>query len=227
MRKLLAIVAALAVAAPALADSPPPAPAKGAAPAAAPAAAVAKEPEAPWAWEMDLYAGYGQLAWPMPDHTNMTWSNGGPAFGLTFAYRGDHFTHPWVDVSYVPIYASGQYVGVYQPGNPPVAFASNSSYAIGLSGGAGFDIDWFRLRVGLGLYDVLVHTSVTGNAPHTVSQLGLGFVANAAILVWRPDPFALGVEGRIIALDFPMGGIYQTIWSVGLTGRWDFAHSKK
>jgi hypothetical protein len=217
VKTLLAAFALVASTA-AFAETPPP--------AQPTAASVQAEPGAPWAWEMDLFAGYGQLAWPMPDRTNMTWSNGGPAFALTFAYRGEHFTHPFVELAYVPIYASGQYVGVFQPGNPPVAFASNSSYALGLAGGAGFDIDWFRLRVGMGLYDILVNTNVTGNAPHTVSQLGIGFLVSAAILVWQPDPFALGVEGRLVALDFPMGGIYQTMWSAGITGRWDFARSK-
>ncbi len=216
MKTLLAAIA-LAASTAAFAETPPP---------EQPKAAVQAEPEAPWAWEMDLFAGYGQLAWPWPDQTNMTWSNGGPAFALTFAYRGEHFTHPWVELEYVPILASGQYVNAYQPGGSTVVFASNSSYAFGLAGGAGFDVDWFRLRVGMGLYDVLINTSVTGNTAHTVSQLGIGFVVSAAALVWRPDPFALGVEGRLVALDFPMAGIYQTMWSVGLTGRWDFARSK-
>jgi hypothetical protein len=188
----------------------------------------ASEKPAPWAWELDAYAGYGQLAWPAQDKTNVTWSNGGPAFAVSAAYRGEHFTHPFLDISYVPIVSSGQYVNVLQGASGFAAqttYASNSSYAIGVIVGPGFDIDWFRLRLGLGLYDVIVKTNVDGN-PNTVSQVSVGFMAAAGVLVWRPEPFALGVEARLNALNYPLTGVYQTMWSVGLTGRWDFARSK-
>ena len=195
------------------------------APAAAPSSPATAERGERWAWELDAYAGYGQIAWPMPDQTNMTWSNGGPAFALSVAFRGEHFTHPFFDVSYVPVYASGQYVNTFTGGAKTTTFASNSSYAIGLIVGPGFDIDWFRLRLGLGIYDTFVKTSVAGESS-TISQLGVGFLVGASALLWQPDPFALGIEGRLVALQLPMTGIFQTMWSVGLTGRWDFARSK-
>ncbi len=195
--------------------------------AAEPTTPPAEKP-APWAWELDAYAGYDQLAWPDINRANLVWSNGGPAFALSVAYRGEHFTHPFLDVSYVPIISSGQYVNVLTGANGlngQTTYSSNSSYAIGIIVGPGFDIDWFRARVGLGLYDTIVKTNVDG-APNTVSQLSVGFLVSAAALVWRPEPFALGVEARLNALNFPLTGIYQTMWSVGLTGRWDFARSK-
>ncbi len=194
----------------------------------APSTAPAGEKLAPWAWELDAYAGYGQLAWPDINRANLVWSNGGPAFALSVAFRGEHFTHPFLDVSYVPIISSGQYVNVLQGAsgfNSQTTYSSNSSYAIGIMVGPGWDIDWFRARVGLGIYDVVVRTNVDGN-PNTVSQVSVGFLASVAALVWRPEPFALGVEARVKALNFPLTGIYQTMWSVGLTGRWDFARSK-
>jgi len=199
--------------------------ARAAEPSANPPQAAA-EKVLPWAWELDAYAGYGQLAWPALQTANLAWSNGGPAFALTVAYRGDHFTHPFIDVAYVPIISSGQLVNVAQPGTGvQTVFSSNSSYAVGLSAGPGFDFDWFRIRLGLGLYDVVVNTNVTGTS-NTVTQLAIGFMTTVSALVWRPDPFALGVEARIIGLNQPMTGIYQCMWSVGLTGRWDFARSK-
>jgi hypothetical protein len=217
VRTLLAVLA-IAASTPALAQGAPAAP-------AAPAPAPAAEPATPTAWELDAYVGYGQLAWPALDKTNVTWSNGGPAFAVSVAYRGAHFTHPFVDISYVPILASGQYVNTFDGGAVGTVFASNSSYAVGLVIGPGWDVDWFRFRVGMGLYDVVVRTNVTGSS-NTVTQMGLGFMAAASALVWRPDPFALGVEARLVGLDFPLTGFYQTMWSVGLTGRWDFARSK-
>lgn len=217
MRTLLAVLA-LAASTPALAQGAPAAP-------AAPAPAPAAEPETPTAWELDAYVGYGQLAWPALDTTNVAWSNGGPAFALSVAYRGAHFTHPFLDISYVPILSSGQYVNTFDGGAVGTVYATNSSYAIGFMIGPGWDVDWFRFRVGMGLYDVVVRTNVTGST-NTVSQLGLGFMAAASAFVWRPDPFALGVEARLVALDFPLTGIYQSMWSVGITGRWDFARSK-
>lgn len=220
MKTLLAILA-LGTATAAFADAPP---AGAGSPAGKPSAAV--EEKEPWAWEMDLYVGYGQLAWPALDTATTTWSNGGPAAALSFAYRGPHFTHPFLDISYVPILASGQYVNVYQPGGgAQTVFASNSSYAIGLLIGPGWDIDWFRIRVGLGLYDVVVKTNVTGT-PNTVTQLGLGYFVGLTALIWRPEPFGLGVEARLVGLEQPLTGIYQTMWSVGLSGRWDFARGK-
>jgi hypothetical protein len=201
--------------------------ARAAEPAAQPA--PSGEKPAPWAIELDAYAGYGQLAWPALDTANQLWSNGGPAFALSVAFRGEHFTHPFLDVSYVPIMSSGQYVNVLQGGtglNAQTTYSTNSSYAIGILVGPGFDIDWFRLRLGLGIYDTFVKTNVAGES-NTISQLGIGFLVGASALLWQPDPFALGVEGRLVALQMPMTGIYQTMWSVGLTGRWDFARSKR
>jgi hypothetical protein len=198
------------------AESPAPPAAKPAAPA---------EAREPTAWELDVYAGYGRLAWPSTDTASEVWSNGGPAFALTVAYRGDHFTHPFLDVSYIPILSSGKYVNIAQPGGPATMYVSNSTYALGFVVGAGWDIDWFRARLGLGLYSQHVTTNVTGTSD-SANQIGLGFLAAVSALVWQPDPFALGVEARLVALEFPTNGIYQTMWSVGLTGRWDFAHSK-
>ena len=173
------------------------------------------------AWELDAFLGYGQLAWPSMDTSTQTWSNGGPGFALTVAYRSPHFTHPFLDVSYVPIISSGR--SVYLPGVPgQTAFASNSSWAVGFIVGPGWDIDWFRLRAGIGFYSVNVETTVQGQT-NSSSKLNLGFLAAAGVLLWKPEPFALGVEARVAALEAPTNGIYQASWVVGLTGRWDFS----
>ncbi len=177
--------------------------------------------KAPRAWELDAFLGYGQLAYPAMDTSTQTWSNGGPGFALTVAYRGAHFTHPFLDVSYVPIMSSGR--SVYLPGVPgTTAFASNSSWAMGLVIGPGWDIDWFRLRLGVGFYGVKVETTVLDQT-NSASKATLGFLAGAGVLVWKGDPFAMGLEGRLVALQQPTNGIYQASWEIGLTGRWDFS----
>ncbi len=182
----------------------------------------AAEEKALQAWELDAFLGYGQLAYPGMDTSTQTWSNGGPGFALTVAYRGQHFTHPFLDVSYVPIISSGS--SVYIPGSVPgtSAFASNSSWALGFMLGTGWDIDWFRLRLGIGFYNVTVETTVLDQT-NSSSKATLGFLAAAGVLVWRTDPFALGLEGRLAALQAPTNGIYQASWVIGLTGRWDFS----
>ena len=48
-------------------------------------------------------------------------------------------------------------------------YATNSSYALGLAIGPGWDIDWFRVRVGVGLYDVVVKTDVAGVDEHRLA----------------------------------------------------------
>jgi hypothetical protein len=207
VRALLVAVAFLAATS-ARAESPP----------------AATEEQEHSAWELDLFAGYGQLAFPATDTANVAWSHGGPAFALGVAYRGPHFTHPFVDVSYIPVLASEKYVEIFQPGGATTVRAKNSSFALGLAIGPGWDVDWFRIRVGVGLYDVFVTTDVLGQ-PNTVSQISIGFLASMAAMVWRPEPFALGVEARIVALQFPASGIYQAMWSAGLTGRWDFVRN--
>lgn len=206
MRSII-LAASLVLATAASAAEPAPA-------AGAPAAAVQ-----PSAWELDAFVGYGQIAFPWPDTQSMTWWNGGPAFALSVAYRGPHFTHPFIDISYVPILSSGQYT--YVTGTNASSYASNSLYGLGFIIGPGWDVDWFRARVGLGLYNVTSSSTVNG-VTSTASAMSIGFLVSAAALVWRPDPFAVGVEARLAALQAPMNGIYQTSWSVGLTGRWDF-----
>jgi hypothetical protein len=172
-------------------------------------------------WELDCFLGYGQLAFPSPDPT-LSSSIGGPGFAVTVAYRGPHFTHPFLDLSYVPILSSSGQVNVFAPGgSTSTVTADSSSYALGLILGPGWDIDWFRFRAGLGFYDVVVHTTVNGvtNSP---SSIQFGFLATASAMVWRPEPFAVGLEARLVALQLPATGISQSMWQLGVTGRWDF-----
>ena len=171
------------------------------------------------AWELDAFVGYGQLAFPWPDTSAYSWWNGGPAVALSVAYRGPHFTHPFVDISWVPVLSSGK--SSYMPFTNGTAATSNSSSALGLAIGPGWDIDWFRVRAGVGLYNVSVKSTVDG-VSNSASALSIGFMGALAAQVWRPEPFGLGVEFRMVALQSPMNGIYQTLWQLGVTGRWDF-----
>ena len=193
--------------------------------AASTQAAAAPRRTTPHAWELDVFLGYGQLAYPSQDSATVTSSVGGPGFALSVAYRGHHFTHPFVDLSYVPILNSSQLVSVPVGGTVSSVTANNNSYALGFILGPGWDIDWFRLRAGIGFYDVVVHTTVNG-ATNSPSSLSLGFLASASAMVWRPEPFALGIEGRLVALQVPTMGISQLMWELGLTGRWDFVNER-
>ncbi len=177
---------------------------------------------APERWELDVGLGYGRVLYPAIDTAPVTWTMGGPGFAATVAYRGPHFTHPFVDLGYVPILSSRKQVNVSaRDGSTSAVEADSSSYALGLVIGPGWDIDWFRLRVGVGVYDVFASTTVDG-ATNSASTLELGFLASAAALVWRPDPFTFGFETRLVALQTPTLGITQTMGELGVTGRWDF-----
>jgi len=171
-------------------------------------------------WELDLFAGYGQLAWPALDTTNTHWSNGNVALALSVAYRSPHFTHPFVDISYVPFISSGY--DVYVPNTNGSIYARSSSHALGIIFGPGFDISWFRVRGGVGLYFVSTHTSVQDVNTNTTST-NIGYLLTASALVWQHDQFAVGIEARLVMLQAPGNGIFQTSWAAGLTGRWDFA----
>ncbi len=192
---------------------------------AAPAAPEAPSPEPAPApalhrWELDLFAGYGQLAWPGLDSATLRWSNGGAAFALTAAYRGPHFTHPFLDLAYVPFVSSGQDVYLLDTGGS--TYTTASSHAWALTVGPGFDVSWFRLRAGVGLFFVSTSTTAQGASSSSTSP-HLGYVLAATALVWTRDPFAAGLEARLFALNAPGQGIYQTSWAAGLSGRWDFA----
>jgi hypothetical protein len=171
-------------------------------------------------WELDLFAGYGQIGYPSVDTSLMSRWNGGPGFALSVAYRGPHFSHPFLDIAYVPILSSAQTAA--DPRTGATLSASNFSSALGFSVGPGFDIAWFRIRTGLSLYNVSVKANVDG-VENSSSKLTPGFLLSAAGMVWRPNPFALGVEARLALLQAPTEGIYQMSWVIGLTGRWDFA----
>lgn len=214
MRHFALAVALLAASAARAEGDAPATPAPPAAPAAAPAQAKPRH-----VWELDLFAGYGQLAYPALDTSTVDWSNGGPGFALAAAYRGPHFTHPFFEISYVPFVSSGRSVAL--PGSPST-LVTNSTWAWGLVLGPGWDIDWFRFRAGIGLYDVFVKTTLNGQS-NTASQLSVGFLASAAAFLWRPEPFGIGLEARLAALQSPFSGIYQVSWEIGLTGRWDFS----
>jgi hypothetical protein len=235
----LALIAAPAALAQDTAAKPAAEPAAAAAPpAAAPSEAkpastevaktTAPEPETPHAWELDVFVGYGQLGYPGTDFADVAWSNGDVGVSVDLAYRGPHFTHPYFGLTYVPILASGRDVNVYDPSSPAAGvtqYIKNYAHALGLVIGAGWDIDWFRARAGLGLYDYEIKTYLA-DATNSVSQVGLGFEVSLTAFVWRPEPFALGVEAQIVALQSPLNGIYQTMWELGITGRWDFVNVK-
>jgi hypothetical protein len=234
--KTIFLTIALVAAQAALGEEAPPAPATAppaavAAPTEAKPAATETKPTAaveaadPHAWELDLFVGYGQLLYPGIDTANVTWSNGGPGVSLDVAYRGPHFTHPFFDLSYVPVLWSGKNVNVDPGSGAGTVYAKNGAHALGFVIGAGWDVDWFRARAGLGFYDYEVQTTVD-NIQNNITQLGLGFLVTLSAYIWRPEPFALGVEARLVALQSPLNGIYQTTWELGLTGRWDFVNVK-
>jgi opacity protein-like surface antigen len=202
--KAILATLALVVAAPVLAAEPPP----------------GSQTVEHSAWELDLFVGYGQQLYPAPKSSTDGWWNGGPAFAIDVAYRGPHFTHPFLELSWVPILSSGQ--AVYLPGTNGTSSVSNSANALGLVIGPGWDIDWFRVRVGIGGYDVMTSTTVDG-VKDSSSGIVIGYMAALAAQVWRPDPFALGIEARFVGLMSPTSGFYQGFWQVGLTGRWDFS----
>jgi hypothetical protein len=183
----------------------------------------APEPSRPYAWEFDVYGAYGRLAYPGVETASTVSSYGGPSFAATVAYRGPHFTHPFFDVSYIPILSAKRGVNVFEQGTGVQTLTADSSaHALGFVIGGGWEFYRMRARVGFGLYDQIISTRVTGGSD-SITQLGLGFLGSLSVLVVQAEPFALGIEGRLVALQAPFNGIYQLMWSAGITGRWDFA----
>ena len=112
-------------------------------------------------------------------------------------------------------------MSTYVPLTNGTATASNSSSALGLAIGPGWDIDWFRVRAGVGLYSVSVKSTVDGVTNSTSSRPSASW-ARSPPRSGAPSRSRLGVEVRMVGLQSPLNGIYQALWQLGITGRWDF-----
>ncbi len=118
---------------------------------------------------------------------------GGNAVALSITYRTRYFLAPFIDVAYYPLYASTRVADLGSAGGPATAVGTLA--AVGFIAGPALDFLRFRLRVGVGTYDVMVHSSVLGRTIHA-AESDMGYLVALDGYVLETRRFRVGLEVR-------------------------------
>jgi hypothetical protein len=184
---------------------------------AIPALSRAQERRFQSAFEVDGFAGYGGRLYPGQDPAGATSSAlGGPSFALSVAYRSPHFTHPFIDLWFLPVHANGHVVDL-GPSHGGVVQVDGSIHTLALSMGPGFDVWRARLRAGFAFYNLSVKTTLQGASASSASW-HFGYFLSAAGMLLQSKGFQLGLEVRYAPIRTAGVGVL----AVGFTGSWDF-----
>ncbi len=182
----------------------------------APPPAIADEAGEPYALELNLFTGYNRMYLPTPAHRGeVSQRDGGLAVSGGAALRWPYFLSPFVDVNYHSLLRSTDQVDLGPSLGGP-ALANNSLSAVGLIGGAAFHVWRLRLRGGLGLAFVQVHSKLNGVQLNS-SERDMGYFFALGGYVWRSRRFKVGIEARTtLILNANIGFV-----SLGVTGSAD------
>ncbi|MBI4957666.1 MAG: hypothetical protein HY908_37010 [Myxococcales bacterium] len=147
------------------------------------------------ALELRALAGYGGMVAPSVSHERELWArNGGAMLSATLLYRSTLPLSPFVELGYAELYASRERVDTAELG----ALDAESSLAtVSFVGGPALDLGLFRLRGGIGLYRMLVESTVRGVTIHTAEN-DLGWFASVGGDAYRTERFRLGLELRAL-----------------------------
>lgn len=143
------------------------------------------------------FVGYGRMLAPSVDHDREQWSrSGGAQVSAMVLYRSPHFLSPYLEVGYAQLYASRESVDTPDLGTLE---SDNSLSALSLVGGPALDLWRFRIRGGVGLYRVHVHSTVLG-VTIDPAEYDLGWFASAGGHVYRSPHLRLGFELRSLLI---------------------------
>jgi hypothetical protein len=167
------------------------------------APAMARADDAPqerarYAIETDVTGAYTKVLTAFDKQHDLSRSDTGAGLALTVLFRSPYFLSPFLDISYVPMQSSQQWVDLGPYGGPAVATASLRGY--GIIVGPAYDFWRMRVRAGIGAYDVIVHASVLHEEIRP-SELDLGYML--AVSGWAlrlrtgRREFKVGLEARL------------------------------
>lgn len=180
----------------------------------------AAETEPPYALELSLFTGYNRMYLPTPAHRGeVSQRDGGLALAMGAIFRSRYFLSPFIDLNYHSLLRSTDQVDLGPSLGGPV-LANNFLSVLGLIGGAALDVWRLRLRAGLGLDFVLVHSKVDG-VPLNSSERDMSYFFAIGGYVWRARRFKLGIEARTsLILNANIGFVTLGITGSGDVFRW-------
>jgi hypothetical protein len=163
--------------------------------------------------ELAVFGGYSRIISKI-DHTRESAAfNGGSAIAGTVLYRSPYFLSPFVDVGYYPLYASRDKVDVASAGGT-IRVASALS-ASGFMVGPAVDLWRFRLKWGVGVFNVNVRSTALGNTSKP-DEIDFGYMLALSGFFLRSPRIQVGGEARagiiveadkaFVALGFTIAG---------------------
>lgn len=178
--------------------------------------AAAEQTQDPYTLELNLFGGYNRMYLPTPAHRGeVSQRDGGLAIAVGSLLRTKYFLSPFIDVNYHSLMRSTDQVDLGPSLGGP-ALANNFLSVVGLLGGAALDVWRLRIRAGLGLDFVLVHSKVNG-AALTSSEKDMSYFLALGGYLWRSGRFKLGIEARTsVILNANIGFV-----TLGVTGNAD------
>lgn len=183
----------------------------------APSAAEAGDPPARYALEVGAFGGYDVLLKGSSSPASEIWSRGGGgALAGSLSFRTPYVT-PFVDVGYYPLYASQARVDLGSRIGTVVSTGTLTT--IGVLGGLGVDLWRLRLRVGIGLHDLHVRSTVLGQ---TISprESDMGYLVGLRGTLLRGSRLEIGAEARagfILEADTIVASLGLTLGGDALT----------
>jgi|GEM_PF-4630645 len=178
--------------------------------------ALADEVHQPYALEVNLFTGYNRLYLPTPAHRGeVSQRDGGVALGIGAAVRSKYFLSPFLDLNYHFLLRSTDQVDL-GPALGGVTTANNFLSTVGIVGGVALDVWRIRVRGGVALDFVLVHSSMNGAILNSTER-DMGYFLGLAGYVWRSKRFKVGIEARTtLILNANIGFV-----SLGITANGD------
>jgi hypothetical protein len=145
--------------------------------------------------EADLYAGYSRLYLPTPSRRGeLSASNVGVAVAVGSLLRSSYFLSPFVELAFHRLLRTTDEVDL-GPALGGRAVAHNWLSTLGLSAGGALDVWRLRIRAGVALDFVYVHSIVNGSTL-SASERDMGYVFAVSGYLWRNRKFKIGLEAR-------------------------------
>jgi hypothetical protein len=184
---LLATILSLAAA--------PATPARAGEPEQAPVSMSIQDLPHRYTFEADLYAGYSRLYLPSPSRRGeLSASNVGVAVAVGSLFRSPYFLSPFVELAFHRLLRTTDAVDL-GPALGGSGVAHNWLSTLGLTAGGALDVWRLRVRAGVALDFVYVHSTVNGRTL-SASERDMGYVLAVGGYLWRNPRFKIGLEAR-------------------------------
>jgi hypothetical protein len=185
-----------------------------------PRPALALETEKPYAIELDLFTGYNRLYLPRPARRGeVSRRDGGIAVGIGAVFRSRYFLSPFLDVHYHSLLRSTDQVDL-GPALGGAMVANNSLSTLDAVAGAALDVWRIRVRGGVALAFVFVHSTINGVTLRS-SERDMGYFLGIGGYLWQSKRFKVGIEARtMLILNANIGFVSLGVTAAGDVFSW-------